>query len=110
MLSWKVGLFIRCAMKHVGVSFLLVFQDLLLLTKYGRVCFHVFSKKCYLRKYTVVGCKVYGDVWVHVYAFWVHVYGSIGCMCHQRRLQACNVVIHELPAIKELGLCRSGPA
>ena len=42
--------------------------------------FHFFSKKCYLRKYTVVGCKVYGDVWVHVYAFWVHVYGSVGCM------------------------------
>ena len=31
-------------------------------------------------KYTVVGCKVYGDVWVHVYAFWVHVYGLVGCM------------------------------
>ena len=23
--------------------------------------------------YAVVGCKVYGDVWVHVYAFWVHL-------------------------------------
>ena len=38
-------------------------------------------------KYAVVGCKVYGDAWVHVYAFWVHVYafwvhvyGSVGCM------------------------------
>ena len=30
--------------------------------------------------YAFVGCKVYGDVWVHVYAFWVHVYGSVGCM------------------------------
>ena len=43
-------------------------------------CVFIFSKKCYLRKYTVVGCKVYGDVWVHVYVFWVHVYGSVGCM------------------------------
>ena len=34
---------------------------------------HVFPKTCYLRKYAVVGCKVYGDVWVHVYAFWVVV-------------------------------------
>ena len=42
--------------------------------------FHFSSKKCYLEMYTVVGCKVYGDVWVHVYAFWVHVYGSVGCM------------------------------
>ena len=49
--------------------------------------FHFLSKTCYLMKYTVVGCKVYGDVWVHVYAFWVHVYafwvhvyGSVGCM------------------------------
>ena len=41
---------------------------------------YVFHKKHYLRKYAVVGCKVYGDVWVHVYAFWVHVYGSVGCM------------------------------
>ena len=41
---------------------------------------HLFPKNCYLRKYAVVGCKVYGDVWVHVYAFWVHVYGSVGCM------------------------------
>ena len=48
---------------------------------------NVFPKTCYLRKYAVVGCKVYGDVWVHVYAFsvhvyafWVHVYGSVGCM------------------------------
>ena len=24
-------------------------------------------------KYADVGCKVYGDVWVHVYAFWVHL-------------------------------------
>ena len=39
-----------------------------------------FPQKCYLSKYAVVGCKVYGDVWVHVYAFWVHVYGSVGCM------------------------------
>ena len=31
-------------------------------------------------KYAVVGCKVYGDFWVHVCAFWVHVYGSVGCM------------------------------
>ena len=38
-------------------------------------------------KYAVVGCKVcgcwvqvYGDFWVHAYAFWVHVYGSVGCM------------------------------
>ena len=44
-------------------------------------------KPCYLRKYAVVGCKVYGYFWVHVYAFcvhvyafWVHVYGSVGCM------------------------------
>ena len=29
--------------------------------------------------YAVVGCKVYGYFWVHVYAFWVHVYGSVGC-------------------------------
>ena len=29
-------------------------------------------------KYAVVGCKVYGDVWVHVYGFWVHVYVSGG--------------------------------
>ena len=42
--------------------------------------FHLFCQKCYSEKYTVVGCKVYGDVWVHVYAFWVHVYGSVGCM------------------------------
>ena len=41
--------------------------------------FH-FSTKCYLEMYTVVGCKVCGDVWVHVYAFWVNVYGSVGCM------------------------------
>ena len=34
------------------------------------------------------GCKVYGDVWVHVYAFWVHVYGSVGCMSMDR-LGAC---------------------
>ena len=53
---------------------------MLLLTKYGRVSFSFCSKKCYLQKYTVVGCTVYGDVWVHVYAFWVHVYGSVGCM------------------------------
>ena len=54
------------------------------------MCFlksQVFPNKCYLSKYAVVGCKVYGDVWVHVYAFWVHVYafwvhvyGSVGCM------------------------------
>ena len=25
--------------------------------------------------------QVYGEFWVHVYAFWVHVYGSVGCMC-----------------------------
>ena len=31
-------------------------------------------------KYAEVGCKVYGYVWVHVYAFWVYVYGSVGCM------------------------------
>ena len=24
--------------------------------------------------------QVYGEIWVHVYAFWVHVYGSVGCM------------------------------
>ena len=45
--------------------------------------FHIFTffnKNCYLGKYAVAGCKVYGDVWVHVYAFWVHVYGSAGCM------------------------------
>ena len=41
---------------------------------------YVFHEKHYFRKYAVVGCKVYGDVWVHVYAFWVHVYGSVGCM------------------------------
>ena len=57
-----------------------VFQNMLLLTKYGRVSFSLFFYKCYLKEYTVVGCKVYGDVWVHVYAFWVHVYGSVGCM------------------------------
>ena len=31
-------------------------------------------------KYTIVGCKVYGYFWVHVYTFLVHVYGSVGCM------------------------------
>ena len=46
-------------------------------------------------KYAEVGCKVYGDVWVHVYAFWVHVYDRLGaCMrllgaCMRRRLGAC---------------------
>ena len=37
--------------------------------------------------YGSVGCKVcgswvqvYGYFWVHVYTFWVHVYGSVGCM------------------------------
>ena len=49
---------------------------------------HVFHKKCYLRMYAVVGCKIYGDVWVHVYAFWVRVYGSVGCMSMDR-LGAC---------------------
>ena len=44
------------------------------------LAFHFFPNKCYSRTYAVVGCKVYGDVWVHVYAFWVHVYGSVGCM------------------------------
>ena len=53
---------------------------MLYLTFYGRFSFPVFLQKCYLRKYAVVGCKVYGDVWVHVYAFWMHVYGSVGCM------------------------------
>ena len=47
----------------------------------GRFRFSFCSKTCYLRKYAGVECKVYGDVWVHVYAFWVHVYGSVGCMC-----------------------------
>ena len=31
-------------------------------------------------KYAVVGCKVYGYFWMHVCGFWVHVYGSVGCM------------------------------
>ena len=47
-------------------------------------------------KYAVVGCKVYGDVWVHVYAFWVHVYGSVGCMyadvgCKSAETFGCKV-------------------
>ena len=31
-------------------------------------------------KYAEVGCKVNGYFLVHVYAFRVHVYGSVGCM------------------------------
>ena len=54
--------------------FIYFFQNMIYLSKYGRVSFSFVPKKCYLNKYTVVGCKVYGDVWVHVYAFWVHVY------------------------------------
>ena len=54
--------------------------------------FHFFSKRCYLRKYAVVGCKVYGDVWVHVYAFWVHVYGSVGCMYAVVGCKVCGYV------------------
>ena len=58
--------------------------------------FHSFPNKCYLRTYTVVGCKVYGDIWVHVYAFWVHVYGSVGCMyavvgCKSAETFGCKV-------------------
>ena len=52
----------------------------------------VFHKKHYLRKYAVVGCKVYGDVWVHVYAFWVHVYGSVGCMYAVVGCKVCGYV------------------
>ena len=61
--------------------------------------FHFLSNKCYLMKYTVVGCKVYGDVWVHVYAFWVHVYafwvhvyGSVGCMYAVVGCKVCGYV------------------
>ena len=63
------------------------FQNMLYVTFYGRFSFSFSPTKWYLRKYAVVGCKVYGDVWVHVYAFWVHVYAfwvhvyaSVGCM------------------------------
>ena len=59
----------------------------------------VFLKMCYLIKYAVVGCKVYGDVWVHVYAFWVHVYafwvhvyGSVGCMYAVVGCKVCGYV------------------
>ena len=44
------------------------------------------------KKYAVVGCKVYGDVWVHVYAFWVHVYGSVGCMYAVVGCKVCGYV------------------
>ena len=71
---------------NVGVSFLLFSKTCYFCRNLDVLRFH-FSEKCYLIKYTVVGCKVYGDVWVHVYAFWVHVYafwvhvyGSVGCM------------------------------
>ena len=60
--------------------FYFLFQNMLFCQHMDVLVFHFFLKKCYLRKYTVVGCKVHGDVWVHVYAFWVHVYGSVGCM------------------------------
>ena len=39
-----------------------------------------FSYKMLLEKEYGCWVQVYGDVWVHVYAFWVHVYGSVGCM------------------------------
>ena len=66
----------------------------------------VFHEKYYLSKYAVVGCKVYGDVWVHVYAFWVHVYafwvhvyafwvhvyGSVGCMYAVVGCKVCGYV------------------
>ena len=42
--------------------------------------FHFCSKQCYLRKCTVVGCKVYGDVWGMSMPF--------GCMSMDR-LGAC---------------------
>ena len=48
----------------VGYSFIF-FQKVQLLSKYGRAFFSFFSKTCYLEKYTVVGCKVCGYVWVH---------------------------------------------
>ena len=74
-------------MRNEAMLVLVFFQNMLYLTFCGRFSFSFFPKNCYLRKYTVVGCKVYGDVWVHVYAFWVHVYafwvhvyGSVGCM------------------------------
>ena len=42
----------------------------------------------------VYGCwvQVYGDVWVHVYAFWVHVYGSVGCMNAVVGCKVCGYV------------------
>ena len=36
--------------------------------------------------------QVYGDVWVHVYAFWVHVYGSVGCMYAVVGCKVCGYV------------------
>ena len=46
-----------------------------------------------------VGCKVcgrwvqvYGESWVHVYAFWVHVYGSAGFMYAVVGCKVCGYV------------------
>ena len=38
---------------------------------YGYFWVHVYGSVGCI--YAVVGCKVCGNVWVHVYAFWVHL-------------------------------------